>query len=363
MNPGDKILDIHGHFRRLGAYIGRGGEGTVFALQHQPDILVKCYHPGRRALPAYNKEQRAKITQQITLFAALRTLPLAWPRVLIFDEAQNWLGYAMYHARGFPLAKLIHPNLYHRHAPALNRIELVGYLLNLLSTLQALHQQNIFVGDLNPHNLLCDPHTGTVTLLDCDSFQIPRSGDNNDYVFTCTVGHPCLLPPEFRGKSLKETRRDAASDCYAVAMITFMTLMMGRHPFDHQGGESLADNMAKGFFPYARRNISADGEHHIPLGEWRLLWQMIPDTLQLLFERCFIDGLHQPEKRPALSEFQEHLQHYHAQLVNGEKAPCLGIPHRVTRKTRDVIEPNPVMAHRDMNEHDTVRGVVDSVVI
>ncbi|MGL4349039.1 MAG: hypothetical protein ACRCT2_00385, partial [Plesiomonas shigelloides] len=122
MNPGDKILDIHGHFRRLGAYIGRGGEGTVFALQHQPDILIKCYHAGRRALPAYSKEQRAKITQQISMSAALRTLPLAWPRVLIFDELQNWLGYAMYHARGFPLAKLIHPNLYHQHAPALNRI-------------------------------------------------------------------------------------------------------------------------------------------------------------------------------------------------------------------------------------------------
>lgn len=360
MNPGDKILDIHGHFRRLGAYIGRGGEGTVFALQHQPDILIKCYHAGRRALPAYSKEQRAKITQQISMSAALRSLPLAWPRVLIFDELQNWLGYAMYHARGFPLAKLIHPNLYHQHAPALNRIELVGYLLNLLATLDALHQQNIFVGDLNPHNLLCDPHTGTVTLLDCDSFQIPHS---DEQVFACTVGHPSLLPPEFRGKSLKETRRNAASDCYAVAMITFMTLMMGRHPFDHQGGESLADNMTKGFFPYARCNISADGQHHIPLGEWYLLWQMIPDTLQQLFERCFIEGLHQPEKRPTLAEFRQHLQHYHGQLVNGEKAPCLGIPRRMALEAPSSSESKPIMLRRATPERDVVSRVVESIVI
>lgn len=146
-------------------------------------------------------------------------------------------------------------------------------------------------------------------------------------------------------------------------MITFMTLMMGRHPFDHQGGESLADNMTKGFFPYARCNISADGQHHIPLGEWYLLWQMIPDTLQQLFERCFIEGLHQPEKRPTLTEFRQHLQHYHGQLVNGEKAPCLGIPRRMTLEAPSSSESKPVMLRRATPERDVVSRVVESIVI
>src|SRR5688500_9157356 len=65
----------------LGAEIGRGGEGSVYEIDGEPNLVAKVYH--KRPLP---DEQVAKLQAMVSCWSAALESISAWPRTLLFDS-------------------------------------------------------------------------------------------------------------------------------------------------------------------------------------------------------------------------------------------------------------------------------------
>ena len=140
--------------------------------------------------------------------------------------------------------KLAHAMLYKKYFPNLDRVRIVEYLISFLHEVRKLHKKKIFIGDYNLQNILLDPQSSKVTLIDCDSYQI-RVGNER---FPCAVGSADMTPKEHQNKNFKDVVRNVESELFSIAIILFKALMLGRHPYDVVGGEDPVKNLCKGGF-------------------------------------------------------------------------------------------------------------------
>ncbi len=283
----------------------RGGEAAVHAVPAFPGVVVKLYHPD--VLQKRSAEMRTKIDAMTAdpKLAAFKQHPgLAWPRFSVFDERQQWRGYAMRRAEGVRMTVLAHAMAYREHFPSLDRPALVAYLLSLLTTVQELHTANVLVGDYNPANFLCDPGSGTVALIDCDSWQVDAGGKR----FRCPVAAPDMLAPELQGKQLGGVDRALESEHFSLAILLFKLLMLGRHPFDVVGGASPVENIRNGHFPYGM------GGGGIPKGPWFNIWSHLPFKLKEQLVRTFREGSANPADRTSIAEWIKLLKLYKREM-------------------------------------------------
>ncbi|WP_374326926.1 hypothetical protein [Azonexus sp.] len=286
----------------------RGGEAAVHAVPSFPGVAVKLYHP--QVLKQRGDSLRTKIEAMASdpLLTKLKQHPgVAWPRFSVFDERDQWRGYAMRRAGGIRMSVLAHAMAYREHFPNLDRPALAGYLLNLLGTLRELHVSGVMVGDYNPANFLCLPGSNAVTLIDCDSWQVVAAGRT----FHCPVAAPDMLPPELLGKELSLVRRTPESELFALAILIFKVMMLGRHPFDIIGGESPVANIRKGCFPYGL------GGGGIPRGPWFNIWSHLPYKLKEQLVRTFRDGTRNACERTSVTEWIDLLSLYRREMSRG----------------------------------------------
>lgn len=305
----NRVFDGQQAAQVVGAQVGAGGEGTVYRLASRTDILVKCYHPeklakGRMAL---HSKVDAMIGLKSQMAQAANDQALSWPLLSVFDERQQWIGYAMKLAAGVPMSSLAHPMLYQKKFPGLNRVGLVSYLIRYLDTVQALHNANVMVGDFNLNNVMCKPGSDQVTLIDCDSYQAVAQ----DKLFTCPVGSPDMTPPEHHGVDFSKVRRTLDSEFFSLAIVLFRCLMLGRHPYDIVGGGDPVKNLCSGQFAYGI------GNKGVPNGPWYNIWSHMPHHLKSLFIGVFTEGTKCPDKRPSLQVWREALVLYRREMAKG----------------------------------------------
>lgn len=297
------------------APLARGGEAEVYAVPQFPRAVVKLYYPA--ILNKRGHAMHQKIDAIITGTPNLATIKshhrLAWPLFTVFNERGKWRGYAMQKASGVPMTKLAHAMAYKEHFPHLDRKALVGYVLDLLGTVQTLHTSDIRIGDYNPANFLCDPQSSTVMLIDCDSWQVSAMGQT----FPCPVAAPDMLPPELLGKKLHHINRTLESEYFALAILVFKLLMLGRHPFDVVGGESPVENIQRGYFPYGT------GGGGIPKGPWYNIWSHLPFKIKGAFVRTFKDSSQNPDNRVSVEEWREIFQLYQREMERGWHDICV----------------------------------------
>jgi DNA-binding helix-hairpin-helix protein with protein kinase domain len=291
--------------KQLGSLLAQGGEGGVYPLIDREDILIKVYHDEKLAKNRHTFQK--KIDAMTTNKADLSSANVCWPLMSVYNEQQQWIGYAMKKAQGIPMMHIAHALAYQKYFPTLNRIDIVQYLLSFLSVVEALHQKNIFIGDYNLQNFLCDPNSDKVTMIDCDSYQVSLNGQ----YFACPVGSPDFTPVEHQGKQFKDIRRDEHSERFSVAIIVFMCLMLGKHPFDFKGGEGREANIKKGYFPYG------PGGGGIPKGAWFNIWSHMPYKVKSLFMQAFDEGTKDKHKRPTIKEWKEQLKLYLKEMNMG----------------------------------------------
>lgn len=163
-----KIFDKQGSEKRLGAKLAAGGEGTVYPLLDNPKVLIKIYHP--EVLQKRGNELERKIQTMLCIKEQIAK-NYSWPRLSILNEKGEWVGYAMYKVQGVSMQALAHAKLYQKYFPTLDRLQVVRYLINYLESLHQLHQRDIYVGDFNLRNTLCNSTTNQVSFIDCDSYQ------------------------------------------------------------------------------------------------------------------------------------------------------------------------------------------------
>lgn len=292
------VYDSNKQPQKLEAELARGGEGVVYPLSGRSDVLVKIYHPEKLDKDGESLEQ--KIKAMTALKNDFNHAQLCWPRIRVYDDNNNWVGYAMKRGTGVPMSKLAHAVLYKKYFPNLKRSDVIEYLINFIDAVSFLHKKEVYIGDFNLNNVLCDPNSTSIALIDCDSYQLSIDGT----LFPCLVGSPDLTPIEHHGRDFRNVVRTAESDAFSLAIILFKCLMLGRHPYDIVDGEDPVSNMRKGNFPYGK------GATGLPPGAWYNIWSHMPYRLKDLFIKNFTEGAKEPSLRSSLSEWKEALECY-----------------------------------------------------
>lgn len=192
--------------------------------------------------------------------------------------------------------------------------------IKIARAVRRLHAAGLAHSDLSYNNVLVDPATGSACIIDCDGLVVPGKYPPD------VVGTPDFIAPEVietQKLRIDDPGRFLPSiytDRHALAVLIYMYLL-NRHPL--RGGkvwdidpvidESLSMG-AKALFiehPSNRTNrpkIQQLAPSELPQGDInRLPYSICGPYLQNLFNRAFIDGLHDRSKRPSAAEWEEAL--------------------------------------------------------
>ena len=193
-----------------------------------------------------------------------------------------------------------------------------------------LARHRVLVNDFNPDNFLVDP-SGNVRLIDCDSFQIPGAGDNQNTFLTRTFTPEYTAPELLFHPELFTRERTPEQVRFSLAAVVYMILMSGLHPYAQCGGTDPVDNLKSGKCPLARR-----GGVRLPVGWFKSVSWLTPG-LKHLFIRMFVDGHSDPLKRPMLGELKIELENF-INVMRSSKNPNQRaiLPEKVKRKEKVV---------------------------
>jgi DNA-binding helix-hairpin-helix protein with protein kinase domain len=320
--------------------LGAGGEADVLAVPGRPDLAFKRY-------------RRPSAARTDKLRVMLRNPPddrpdIAWPLELVGSgtDAEGFLMRRVDLRRNVPLFQVYNPASRRKVAPAITWKYLLRTARNTAAIVDALHRAGYVVGDLNESNLLVDGRA-VVTLVDCDSMQVRDPDDGR--VFPCAVGKPEFTPPELHRADLSTTERTAQGDAFGLAVLVFLLLLEGTHPFasvwtGRGDPPDIATRIRRRAFPHAwwrrLRHRMAPPPLAVPLG-------ILPWRLRRLVRRAFTSGLRWPSRRPTAREWVAALEHAESRLAPCRRSdahlkPRRGFPCPWCRRVdRGVVDPFP----------------------
>ncbi len=303
--PGDTFTGhLTGKHYVLGEFIARGGEGEVFLVSAERRLVAKLY------IKPMPKVQGEKIVTLIKMRNAQLTAIAAWPQELLIGPEGKPAGYIMpFIPEGRPIHDLATPAGRLRAMPSATYSSLVRVAANLARAVATFHHAGIVLGDINGSNFLVMPN-GTVRVIDCDSVQIGSSRK-----FRAPVAMEEFVPPELQGKRLSNRMRTANHDAFALAVMIFELLVLGRHPFSGNGDMPLGRSIRK------RRHVFR--WFSPPQNPFRVLnipkTDMLSPELVALFKRAFN---HRPlklvlmrPKRPTALQWMTALEAHHGKLT------------------------------------------------
>jgi probable HAF family extracellular repeat protein len=148
--------------------------------------------------------------------------------------------------------------------------------------------------------------SATVSLIDCDSFQIRSNGR----LYTCEVGVPEYTPPELQGLSFRGIERTPNHDCFGLAVLVFHLLFMGRHPFIGRflGHGNMPPEKAIREYRFAYGRQAAQRQMACP--PHTLSLDAVSPELASLFERAFSQASSQSTPRPSAEEWGKKLTRF-----------------------------------------------------
>jgi DNA-binding helix-hairpin-helix protein with protein kinase domain len=300
---------------RLGDAIASGGEGTIHEVVGAPSLLAKICQDG---LPPDHSTSRAhgslrdrERLQKLEAMISIATDDLrrvsTWPSAILFESGRPAASRQAPSGLLMPRAPGVH-HVYELYNPShrmawnseLRFSHLVRVAANIATAFAVVHQHGHLVADGNQGNVLVSDN-GTVTLIDCDSFQIAHRGK----VYACPVGVPEYTPPELHGSTFGSAPRTTHQDTFALAVLIFQFLFGGRHPFSGRpvGDRDFGDisaNIRAYRYAYAsdaqRRGLTPP-KGSVPVST------MTP-TVALMFERAFTTN----DARPRADEWRAALE-------------------------------------------------------
>ena len=194
----------------------------------------------------------------------------------------------------------------------------VQMCLMLARAIRRMHMMGLSHSDLSYKNVLVDPRQGMACVIDVDGLVVPGKFPPD------VVGTPDFIAPEVVATS--HLKKDdplrclprQETDCHALAVLIYMYLLY-RHPLrgrkvndpdDEQNDEKLSMGEKALFIEHP-----SDTSNRVRLADIRdseLPWadtDTLPYTLtgpylSELFRRAFIDGLHDPSKRPSANDWE-----------------------------------------------------------
>lgn len=273
--------------------IGAGGEGTVYTLSGYSGIVAKIYKPERFKSTADRDTMERKLKAMISMNVSYLVdgiARFAWPQDILYEHdvmvgfimpeiKTKYKIYDMYRGGNNSVREKVYPNYTWKYS--------VQFAYHLAWLVNYLHSHGIVIGDFNQSNIAIDTNSGTVIIIDCDSFDItdPITGEH----FSCGVGLPEMLAPELQlVGDLSKAQFTKQSDYFSLAIHIFRLLMNNADPF---GGiittnasiSNIPANQAicNGECVYVRNVIGKK----IP--EWAPKPSMLPPEFLRLFDKTF----------------------------------------------------------------------------
>ncbi|WP_428664683.1 helix-hairpin-helix domain-containing protein [Reyranella sp.] len=219
--PVQEVVEADGTRVRLGARLGQGGEGAIYELEDRQGVVAKIFH---QPLP----EQQA---EKIRAMVALRTLALdrltAWPIELLSLPGGRPIGVKVPRVVGHrEIHQLYSPKSRRSAFPHADWRFLVRASANVARAFATVHAEGAVIADVNQGGILVGADA-RVRLIDCESFQITAGGR----CLPGDVGVPIFTPPELQDRMLTGAIRSENHDNFGLAVMIFLVLFMGRHPF------------------------------------------------------------------------------------------------------------------------------------
>ncbi|WP_026878868.1 lipopolysaccharide kinase InaA family protein [Ignatzschineria larvae DSM 13226] len=201
------------------------------------------------------------------------------------------------------------------------RGNLLTYLkitLQLSRAVRRMHAAGLCHSDLSYKNVLVDPEGGHACIIDVDGLVVPGKYPPD------VVGTPDFIAPEVVKTSHLDKQDPTrilpsiATDRHALAVLIYMYLFY-RHPLRGGKVHDFEDSLRDESLTMGEKALfiehPADYSNHVKPAQVRvdaLPWgdpAKIPYTvsgpyLSKLFERAFIDGLHDPVQRPTADEWE-----------------------------------------------------------
>lgn len=296
-----RTLKGHGRVVLSDEPLGRGGEGSVFAvMQHDvPDlpvaanIVAKIYHDPSEG----NRKNKTA--------AMLKNPPhsdsVAWPLGILFTPDKQFAGYVMVkldNTKYRQWSELANAADRRETSPHFDVMYGLTAAKNLAVAIDSIHDAGHRVGDVNESNIFVGTDA-TVLIVDTDSAQI-RSGERQ---YNCLVGKPDYTAPELIGGTLRDKERTRETDMFAYAVAIYQMLTGGFHPTD---GVYQGDDMPPDFSKKIRM-----GSYPSLLGEnaqFKPNPRIPADALPLSVRNLILDALSDnPAQRPTFDEFVDTL--------------------------------------------------------
>ncbi len=189
--------------------------------------------------------------------------------------------------------------------------------VNLSRGVKKMHQMGLSHSDLSYNNVLVDPLTGSACMIDLDGLVVPGVFQA-EVIGTADFIAPEVLASKHLGKTDPNRKLpNRLTDLHALACLIYMYLLH-RHPLKggkvHDLDTEKDDLLSMGekalFVEHPTNKINKIKLNQIK--KWDKYWadtDKLPYTitgpyLSKLFEKAFIDGLHNPMQRPTADEWE-----------------------------------------------------------
>jgi serine/threonine protein kinase len=289
---------------RLGEMLGQpGAEGATYRVEGKPDLAIKI-----QIKPT--PPDKLRWMMQPPSYGRARA---AWPIALVSKAQGSSLvhcGYAMQRAENpVNLETLLNPAS-RRLVPGAHWHWLHLVAANLVDAVKLVHDRSVVFADFNPKNVLVDPTTRNVTMIDLDSALIAVPGPL--YHVRSGLSYPGFLAPELllgaNGKldktRLPQTDRTKDADSFTLGTMLF-TLLTDAPPYyavpttGTSDVHSEDDPIVRGVFPYGPARPPGFGPPQIARA-----FESLHSSLQHCFIQCFHTGYKEAHLRPSVTEWK-----------------------------------------------------------
>lgn len=193
--------------------------------------------------------------------------------------------------------------------------------LKIARGIRRIHAAGLAHSDLSYNNVLVDPLSGSACIIDDDGLVVPGKFPPE------VVGTPGFIAPEvlatktLRIDDPKKNLPKITTDRYALAVLIY-TFLLNRHPLDGGKVWDIDDPQKDDDMRYGTKALFI--EHptdttnrvkpnqltpaQLPQGDpAHLPYTICGPYLKKLFDKAFIDGLHNPSMRPSAAEWEDAL--------------------------------------------------------
>lgn len=316
-----------------------GGEGGVYECTNKQDTLIKIFKDKLEAdKDTENKKQKVqKLVSMCRKYPTIyhkifnqKNFSIAWPQSTLVGENDENCGYAMYN---FPSRqwKSFTEQL-DKHEGITDDLLRAKIARNLCKLVLKLHQENIYIIDFKPDNILVNIQTHAVALIDTDGMSIPATETKRKFWHKkvgrhhATVASDGYIAPENKnlkkGLCLDEKKQDE----FALAIILFLLFNRNIHPFMGKLDKNIKNKLEEATL---QNRINFGGLYVHGITPIKIsLEPYFPNKLKLLFYRAFT---RHREYRPTVEEWFQYTETYYNQLIpcaHSEQIDEMGKPYK-----------------------------------